>query len=78
MEAPTAVLFHATVIHCYHGIEIADALFSFRNECYRLALIKFHSGRKDRETVECVELSRKKHSRQRVCSQNLATLVAKV
>ena len=27
LEAPTAVLFHATAIHCHDGIQIADASF---------------------------------------------------
>ena len=53
--------------------------FSFWNECYRFAPnSKFHSARKDREMDERVELSRRKYSRRRVCSQNLASLVAKV
>ena len=28
LKAPRAVLFHATAIHCHHGIDIEDASFS--------------------------------------------------
>ena len=53
--------------------------FSFWNECYRFAQnSKFHSATKDREMNERVEMSRRKYSRRRVCSQDVASLVAKV
>ena len=53
--------------------------FSFWNECYRFAPnSNFHSARIDWEMDERVELSRRKYSRWRVCSHNLASLVAKV
>ena len=53
--------------------------FSFWNECYRFAPnSKFHSATKDRKMDERVELPRRKYSRRRVCSQNVASLVAKV
>ena len=53
--------------------------FSFWNKWYRFAPnSKLHSARKDQEMDERVELSRRDYSRQRVCSQNIPNLVAKV
>ena len=71
---------HATATHCHHMVETSRIpRFLFWNECYRFAPnAKFHSATKDREIDKRVELSRRKYSSRKVCSQNKASLVAKV
>ena len=47
------------MIHCYHGIEITDASFfvlKLELQARFSPNSKFHSARKDQETVEQVEL----------------------
>ncbi len=71
LEAPQAVLFHATAIH---GTDIEDTLFFVLELVLRFAPnSNFYSARKDREKDEQVELSRRKYSRRRVCNHNLAS-----
>ena len=79
LEAPRAVLFHATTIHCHDGMDHDGASVSFWDQSYWFAPnSKFQSDTKDRETHEQDELSQRKYSRQRLFSQDIAILVAKV
>ena len=76
---PRAVLFHTIAIHCHNGMDDNDAsFFVLGSELLVYPNSKFQLATKDRETHKRDGLSRRKYSRRRHFSQDIAILVDKV